>query len=118
MVKPIIPLEDDECYTLAEYLDVLSTQGKVEVYTHTANETYTKSWKQKRRNTRIGVRPGIPDYVIVTHSTVLFVEMKRTTSGQLSQPQRVWLKSLDGKPVKATMCRGFDEAKEFISKYI
>jgi len=118
MVKPIIPLEDDECYTLTQYLDLLQTQGKVRVYTHTANETYTKSWKQKRRNTRIGVRPGIPDYVIVTPTTILFVEMKRTTSGQLSKHQKVWLRELDGKPAVAVMCRGFDQAKQFINKHL
>lgn len=118
MGQSIIPLEDDECYTLAEYLETLRLQGKVRVYTHTANETYTKSWKQKRRNTRMGVKPGIPDYIIVTSHDVLFIEMKRTTSGQLSKHQKVWLRELDGKPTKAVMCRGFDEARKYIEAII
>lgn len=114
----LIPLEDHECFTLTEYLDRMKASGKIAVYTHTANETYTKSWKQKSRNKRMGVRPGIPDYIIVTDSKVLFVEMKRVKGGTVTGYQRKWIKELNGKQCEAVVCRGFDEAREFIEKHI
>ncbi len=111
------PLEDDECFVLADYLDTLKKQKKISVYTHTANETFTKSWKQKRRNKMMGVRPGIPDYVIVTDKNVLFIEMKRVKGGQVSGYQRKWISVLEGKTAKSVVCRGFDEAKKYIDVY-
>lgn len=45
---------------------------------HSPNETHTKSWKQKRKNTLEGVSAGFPDYCIVLkRGSLLFIELKK-----------------------------------------
>lgn len=110
LLKP----EEIECVALVEYLELLQAQGKVILFTHTANETYTTSWRQKHRNKALGVRSGIPDYVVVTKDKVLFIEMKRKKGGVVSKTQKEWLAHLGGKETVAVVCNGFDEAREFL----
>jgi hypothetical protein len=112
------PTEDQECHTLVDYLEILKQQGKVIVFSHTANETYTKSWKQKARNKRMGVRSGVPDYIIVTKKHTIFLEMKRTKGGVVSATQKEWVKAIQDTGVACEVCRGFDEAKEFLDSYL
>lgn len=115
MLKP----EEIEARAVAQYLDLLQTQGKVLVFSHIANETYTKSWNQKSRNKAMGVRSGIPDYVIVTPHYVLFLELKRKKGGVLSPTQKAWLKAIgQGKQTISGVAKGFDEAKELIDQAI
>ena len=123
MKKNNTPLEDEESKTLAQYLDLLVTQKKICVYTHTANETYTKSWMQKRRNKAMGVRGGIPDYVIVTTHNVIFLELKRRVAGRLSPTQKDWREALErvtvqGNQVYYLLALGFDHAKQQIDSVI
>jgi len=103
---------------LCEYLDLLVTMGKVIVYTHVSNETYTKSWRQKFRNKAMGVRPGTPDYIIVTHKCLIFLELKRLKGGVVSAHQKEWIAALDKVSVPIRVCKGFDEAKEYIDTFI
>lgn len=117
-MKPKPPTEEQECILLADYLDLLVTTGKVVVYTHTAQETFTRSWRIKAKNKRVGVRRGIPDYVIVTPKHVLFIEMKRTKGGVISKPQKQWIEAIKNTGGIAEVCKGFQEAKEFIESYL
>lgn len=110
--------EEAECMALTDYLEILKQREEVLVFSHTAQETYTKSWRQKHRNKAVGVRPGVPDYIIVTPKEVLFIEMKRPKGGRVSDEQLRWLVALEGKPVVTQVCHGFDQAKEFLNKHI
>lgn len=110
----VLGSEDSECRTLAEYLEYLKNKGDVLVYSHTAQETYTTSWKQKTRNRLLGVKPGLPDYIIVTKHHVLFIEMKRQKGGVVSQAQKDWLKAITGAGGNSVVCKGFDEAKAYL----
>lgn len=113
------PTEYQECLTLADYLSFLKLQGKVLVYSHTAQSTWTKSWLQKMKNKRLGVTPGVPDYLIVTHGKVLAIEMKRVRNSRVSKSQKQWIKSINqSKKCEAFIAKGFDEAKEIIDKNV
>lgn len=114
LLKP----EEIEARKLHEYLKLLERQKKVQVFTHISNETYTTSWRQKSRNKAVGVRPGVPDYLIVTNNTVLFLELKRPKGGVLSKFQKVWLEALPGKQTEANVCAGFDAAKVWIESVL
>lgn len=115
MTKNTTPTEFAEARTLAEYLDMLLVQKKILAYSHTNQETYTKSWNQKNKNKAMGVRPGLPDYVIVTPSKVLFLELKREKGNYPTKHQKRWIEAIsDGKKATATVAYGFDEAKEFV----
>jgi len=105
--------EYTECLTLVDYLETLKTMGKVKLYTHIPMETFTKSWAVKAKNKRMGVRPGFPDYVIVTNKATIFIEMKSMT-GTFTEDQTVWLGELNN----AFVCQGFEEAKLVIDKFI
>lgn len=109
------PTEYQEALTLVDYLEHLKTAGKVLCYSHIPQETYTKSWATKAKNKRQGVRTGVPDYVVVTRDKVLWIELKRSKGGAVSEAQKIWIAALDSKQSRAMVCRGFDEAQRFIN---
>lgn len=46
-------------------------------FTAIPNSTHTESWKQKVKNTILGLRPGLSDLLIVLkRGSLLFIEMK------------------------------------------
>ena len=110
----LIPTEYDECLTLVEYLETQKKQGKVKLFTHVSNETYVKSPLVRRMHTLQGLRAGFPDYVVLTTKDILFIEMKRKRGGVVSPEQQEWIDALNSLGLSAKVCRGYDEAKEFI----
>lgn len=110
--------EYEECLLLVEYLDLLQAQGKVQLYTHIPNETYTKSWGVKIKNKKQGVRKGFPDYVVVLTDKVIFLEMKKAKGGVVSKEQKQWLDALSSLGHIAVACRGFDDAREVLERQI
>lgn len=118
-VRP--PTEHDEAVLLKQYLDNLVMQKKVVCYSHIPQETFTKSWGTKMRNKLEGVNKGVPDYIIVLpDEQMIWIELKRTKGGVVSQEQKNWINALkwsDGRS-NAKVCKGFDEAKEYIDIFI
>lgn len=108
--------EHEEAILLKEYLDVLQNQGKITLYAHVPNETFTRSWRQKQKNTAEGVKSGVPDYIIVTPKKVLFLELKKKKDSYPTPNQRYWLSELDNKETITGWAKGFDAAVEFITK--
>lgn len=110
--------EEEDAVALADYLSILQNQGKVHVYSHIPHETFTRSWMVKVKNKRQGVRPGVPDYIIVVNGKVLFLELKRRQGGHVSDEQKVWIAALEGKTTFSQVCKGFDAAKAFIDFHL
>lgn len=113
-------IEDEHTAMVAKYLDFMLSVGSVVEYTHTANETYTRSPMQKARNTKMGVRSGIPDMVVVFPHTVLFLELKRPVGGVVSPTQKKWIAALRavGGSVQCEVANGYDEAKVIIDRIL
>ena len=103
--KMPVPTEDAECFVLAEYL-----QLKGYLFGHINNEFYTKSWKQKNRQIRMGTAKGFPDYAIIAKGQFICIEMKRIKGSVTSPHQKAWLSALNDAGVKAYVCNGADEA--------
>lgn len=106
------PTEDQECEAFVQWLELRRLR-----FGHIPQETYTKSWRVKMRNKRMGVRSGLPDYLIVIERPngrrLLFIEMKRKRSSpsNVSPAQREWIADLGLVPgVTAVVCKGYDEA--------
>jgi len=118
MNKMPTPTEHEEAIILASYLDLLQKTGKIELYSHIAQETFTKSWGTKRRNKAEGVRSGVPDYVVITKGLVIFLELKRVKGSVVSSDQHAWIKGLQGKKTKSKIVYGFNEAKKFLDGLI
>ena len=62
-----------------------------------------------------GVSAGVPDLFIPEWK--LWVEMKRTKGGTVSQDQKDWIKYLNDIGHTAIVCKGFDEAKSCILSF-
>ena len=119
MTKNTTLTEFEECKLLVEYLELKKIK-----FTHLAQSTFTKSWATKTKNRQLGVRAGFPDYAIifdypsVKKKALVFLEMKRTKGGVVSDEQKVWLEDLnDCNGVSAYIAKGFDEAKEIVDKF-
>lgn len=108
------PLEIHEQIAVIQYLELLQVQGKVLLFSAVPNNTFTKSWAQKIKQRKEGVRQGVPDILIVTPEKVLFLEMKRLMGGTVSPEQKLWNHHTNHKKTISAICKGFNEAKEFI----
>lgn len=107
----MIPKEIDECVTFAEWLELKGFK-----FSHLAQETFTRNWGTKMKNKRMGVKAGVPDYlIIIPEKGLIFVEMKRQKGGTVSPEQEDWITELNKLPgVEAVVCKGCDAAIEFI----
>lgn len=86
---------------------------------HSPNETYTKSWNQKRKNKVEGTARGFPDYVLFLPSGTLYIELKRVKGGVLSEHQKEWLLIINDTPgSEAHVAHGAEEAIEIVKKFL
>ena len=70
---------------------------------------------------KLGVKAGVPDlFLPVARNGYhgLFIEMKRTKGGRTSEEQREWIAELNKAGYSAVVCKGWQEAKEEILKYL
>lgn len=104
---------------VAQYLDLLKTQGKIIIFSHVAHEGKVTPWKGVQLK-RMGKRKGVPDFVIVFKSMVLFLELKRERGGVVSPEQKEWIQALKkiGGTVFVMVAKGFDQAKQTIDLFI
>jgi len=106
------PHEDNECYTLVEYLELIGLR-----YSHIHHGANLSSVAQRSKAKRLGKKRGVPDYLIVLPNKLLFIEMKREKGGVTSVEQKEWIKALSAvQNVEAVVCKGFDEAKIVIDR--
>lgn len=114
-MNQLVPSEDSEQVAFVSWLEVKGLK-----FTATVNHTYTTSWKQKRHNTNLGLRAGIPDLIVVLPGIGLaFVEMKRTKNSTTTPAQKEWIEALNTCPgVEARICKGADAAIAFIEELL
>lgn len=113
---------EDQC-ALVEYLEVLKAQGKIVLFTALPNNLWTKSWQQKAKQKKEGLRKGFPDLCIIIRKTdeeniLLFLELKREKRSQTSPEQIQWNQELKKTKNKAIIAKGFYEAKSVIDAII
>lgn len=68
-----------------------------------------------------GVKAGVPDIFLPVarkgyHG--IFIEMKRTKGGRVSDNQEAWKTELERQGFAAFVCQGFEEAKDAIIAYL
>lgn len=114
MTKNTSPLEEVEQIAFVKWLELKGLK-----FTAIPNSTYTKSIKQKVKNKRMGLRCGLPDLLIITPKGLVFVEMKRKQGSVTSDEQKEWIEALNKlQGVQAQVCKGADEAINFITKFL
>jgi hypothetical protein len=105
-------LEEQEQELLVRYLDDRGYK-----YSAIGHSTFTKSWKVKARNKRMGVKQGVPDLLVIVRNHLLWIELKRVKGGRLSEPQKDWLTALtDCEGVFAVVAKGHREAIQHIEE--
>lgn len=129
-----LPTETQEACTFAEWCE---WQGVL--FSHVPQETFTKSWAVKHKNTRMGVRKGVPDYVLILPASKtkdgqihqLWIELKRqrkklksgkysTANSNIKPDQQIWVDALNRVPgnVHARICYGADESIQFCKEFL
>ena len=113
MKKPTVPLEKEECKIFAQWLDVKGLR-----FSHIANESINKI--EAMNKYRLGVRKGVPDYLIILPSkNLLFIEMKRKKGSVVSQEQKDWLHDLNQIPsVQCEIAYGAEEAINIVNHFL
>ena len=121
--KAPVPYESDDHMALAELLDY----AKI-LYFHPGNELIVKGLPEKQRwrilnkMAKMGVKPGIPDFLILTRppllpdARALFLELKRRKGGKISPAQREWHRSLAAEGFLVIVAKGFEDAIERLEK--
>lgn len=84
-------------------------------FSHIANETRTPFMGTRVKNKRMGVKSGVPDYLIVLpEKGLLWIELK-AKNGKASPTQREWVNDLNTVPnCEATICYSAQEAIEYV----
>lgn len=121
-----IPLEEDEQKAFVDWLRIKGIPHE-----HIPNEVGGSSRGMKLRAMkmkRLGTCKGFPDLLVfvpikgiggkVDCYEMLGIEMKRKKGGRVSDEQKEWLKILEMAGVKSKVCKGCDEAIEFVSEYL
>jgi hypothetical protein len=70
---------------------------------------------------RTGVKPGVPDmFLPVARGAYhgLYIELKRSKGGRISDEQKQWLKALNDQGYAATVCYGHEEAIQTLTNYL
>jgi hypothetical protein len=108
-VKP--PTEAQEARTLVAYLRVRGYR-----FTHVANETGSGRGArfQGIRNKQQGTSKGFPDYLVIVNNRLVAIELKRTKGSSTSQEQKDWIEALNNAGVDAVICKGAEEAINYI----
>lgn len=109
-----VPTEYDEQLVVVQYLEARGFK-----YTAIPNSTWTPSKAVVGKNFASGLRPGLPDLVVVLPTKgLLWIEMKRIKGGRISPEQQLWIDCLNGLPGNAAhVCYGADDAIAVIASY-
>jgi len=70
---------------------------------------------------RMGVKAGVPDIVIPIPTKShhgLYIELKRSSGGVLSEAQRYWLAELKNRGYDTFVAKGADELIKYVKNYL
>lgn len=109
------PLEDQEQLALVNWLRMKCIR-----HHHSPNGGYRHKATAGRLKSQ-GVSAGFPDLIIFPNNgqSILLIELKREKGGTVSESQREWIDYINelfchGYPIQAEVCRGFNEARNYI----
>ena len=105
--------EDDLQKLCVDYLTLLKIP-----FHHSPNGG-KRNLKEAARFKRLGVSPGFPDLIIfLSGKRVVFVELKSSSGGRVSESQKDWMRVLLGLGYEWVLCWDFDVFKNTIDRLI
>ena len=115
------PLEADEQKALLEWAErQAGAYPSLRLLYHIENEG-RRTAAQAARAKAMGLKKGVPDLCLPAARCgyhALYIELKRTEGGRLSNAQRVWRDALGAEGNLAVVCRGWEEARDWILAYL
>lgn len=121
-----IPTEYDECVVFVQWLRLNNIP-----HSHCANESQSGGKNAMIRGAklkRIGQSRGVFDYDIyvpkkgitgeVDCYELIKIEMKRKKGGTVSEEQKNWAKIYEMAGIPNKICKGADEAIDFVKNYL
>ena len=134
--KQIIPTEYQEACTFVDWLELQKQMGKVLDYCHIANESYGGTRADMLRGQKLkrqGRKRGVFDYQVFVQEKIVrdlgkvkicaapkmvCVELKKRKGGTVSPEQKHWAEVYDKCGIPAKICRGAEEAIEFVKGFL
>lgn len=118
MPVPTESTEQRNLFTWAKYQ--YGVWPELRLMYHTPNEGLRNSTTGARMRLE-GLKRGVPDICLPVargkyHG--LYIEMKRTKGGVVSEDQRGWLEALNAQGYKAVVCKGCEAAIATIIGYL
>lgn len=110
--------EAQEQIKVCEYLDLLKLRGHKIKYTAIPNGTYTPYKSQHNKNKATGLHKGFPDLFLIINGVCITIEMKRASKSITSVEQKEWIEALNNAGIPSFVCKGFEQAREVIDKYV
>ena len=107
------PYEEDEQIKLAQYLDM-----KNYCWCHVPNEGKHKIQYYAKQK-RLGVKKGVPDnfiFDVIDGYKGIAIELKRKKGGRVSKEQKEWLNKLQNRGWLTRVCKGADEAIDWLEE--
>ena len=118
VIKSIIPTESQEQCAVIKWADAQpGICGRLMAIPNGAHKLPASAAKFKRE----GLRPGVPDLFLPIarqgfHG--IWIEMKRSKGGVVSDVQADWVRFLRGESYEAYICEGADETILTIKEYM
>lgn len=117
-LKGYAPTETQEQQTLFRWAEM--QKGKypeLALLFHISNEGKRNPGRAKAE----GIKAGVPDLCLPVprgkyHGA--YIEMKRRKGGTVSKAQGEWLSALERNGYAVAVCKGWQEAAEFIKEYL
>lgn len=119
--RPAVPTESDEQIALFRWAAYeTNAHPELSMLYHIPNERRCTARQGARMNAE-GRRKGVPDICLPVpkgdfHG--LYIELKRTKGGTVSEDQRGWIKALQRCGYRAEVCRGWEPAMKVILEYL
>lgn len=119
--RPAVPTESDEQIALFRWAAYeTNAHPELSMLYHIPNERRCTARQGARMNAE-GRRKGVPDICLPVpkggfHG--LYIELKRTKGGTVSEDQRGWIKALQRCGYRAEVCRGWEPAMNVILEYL
>ena len=118
LIKSVIPTESQEQIAVIKWADAQpGIRGRLMAIPNGAHKLPASAAKFKRE----GLRPGVPDLFLPISKQGfhgIWIEMKRTKGGVISDVQADWVRFLRGEGYEAYICEGADKTIKIIKDYL
>ena len=121
MTNKLIPSEDEEQMAVIDWAERMTPIYPALKLLHHIPNGGKRSKAEAGRFRAMGVKSGVPDLFLPVprgkfHG--LWIEMKRTKDGKLSENQKWWLKALNSLGYSAQVAYGAEQAIRQLEEYL